>query len=695
MSMSEAEFERLYQEFIRKGGGSLTGSNTPTANDIIFESLGETVNTPVEYYDETNKIELSPSRLAELNAAEEQYNRKEALSIISSELSDNNFTNPYSIISTDGITNYTEYNSSPGVSSLSSANNSFNLLSDNNNGGGDLVKSAIITGVLAETGLDFNKILLGATLGTVAIDMFNNLNLHTEQQIQDLPQTLQDADTLSSLNKSFGEQDNSCSLFNELMGVMSGSFDSAFNLLDSAKSSLLNILNQTGVIDFFNGISGDISNIISGLVGPISDNINLLISNISSVVNGALDSVIGALPNIKGILGDLGNMASSAMNAVSSVANQIFGEIANIANMASQIADKLAAMTMAGAMLDPCKLAVLMNTGSPALKNAAGLLNAPLPTGNSGFNIPTSVDPRAFAGDVDSILGSAIDNASSQPGVPQSPFSLAASIYQPIDSYLFDLYNGNNGLGSEFETITSSDGSERIVKKPLTGSNSISATSSNISAASRGETPQLPIPELDSPPSIQDIAGISQGGVAPNIVAPDLRGAASNPQISSAASDASIIDTAGNHTTTDNKGNKLPLMSVLSQSFKSLWRPTIGKSVTTQQTLIRNAISDIRQYTESNSVIFKTGQKKQAMIIIEELSGYKKILRDLYSVRNELTYESPGADFNAVKEEEKRTLFTNSIKPRHTRIINNVSPKIANSITLWESIKSQTVLNPR
>lgn len=695
MAMSEAEFERLYQEFIRKGGGSLTGSNNPTANNLIFESLGETVNTPVEYYDETNKIKLSPSQLAELNAAEEQYNRKKALSIISSELASNNFTNPYSTISTDGISNYTEYNSSPGLISLDSANNSFNLLSDTNNGGSILIQSTVIAGVLAATGLDFDKILIGATLGTVAIDMFSNLNSHTEQQVQDLPQTLQDADTLSSLNKSFGEQDNSCSLFNELMGVMSGSFDSAFSILDSAKSSLLNILNQSGVMDFFNEISGSVSNIISGLVGPISDNINLLISSISGAVNSALSTVMGSLPNIKSILGDLGNMAASAMNAASSVASQIFSEIANVANMTSQIAEKLAAMAMAGAMLDPCKLAVLMNTGSSELKNAAGLLNAPLPTGNAGFNIPTSIDPRAVANDVDSILSSAIDTASSQPGVPQSPFSLAASIYQPIDAYLFDLYASNNGLGSEFESITTSDGSERVVKKPLTGSNSISATSSNIVSRSRGETPQLPIPELDSLPSIQDLIGISQGGADPNFVSPDQRGDASNPQILSAASDADIIDTADNNITTDNKGNKLPLISVLSKVFKSQWRPTIGRDVTTQQTLIRNTINDIRLYTESASTIFKPGQKKQAIIIIEELTGYKKTLRDLYKVRKELTYESPGADFNTMKEEEKRILYINSIKPRHTRIINNVSPKIANSITSWESIKSQTVLGTR
>jgi hypothetical protein len=694
MAMSEAEFERLYQEFIRKGGGSLTGSNNPTASNIIFETLGETVNTPVEYYDEKNKIELTPSQLAELNAAEEQYNRKQALSIISSELASNNFSNPYNTISTDGITNYAEYNSSQGVLSLNNANNSFNLLSNTNNGGSILAQSTIIVGVLAATGLDFDKILLGATLGTVAITMFNNLKLHTDSQIQDLPQTLQDADTLSGLNKSFGEQDNSCSLFNELMGIMSGSFDSAFSLLDSAKSSLMNILNQTGIMDFFDGISSDISNIISGLVGPISDNINSLISNISGVVNNALNSIMGSLPNIKSMLGDLGSMASSAMNAVSSVANQIFGEIANISNMASQIADKLAAMAMAGAMLDPCKLAVLMNTGSPELKTAAGLLNAPLPTGNAGFNIPTTVDSRAFPGDVDSIISTAKDAASSQPGVPQSPFSLAASIYQPIDAYLFDLYDSNNGLSSEFETITSSDGSTRVVKKPLTGSNSLSATLSDIISTSRG-TPQLPIPELETLPSIQDVDGITQGGTVTNDVTSNTRGDASNPQITSAASDADIIDTAGNNITTDNKGNALPLMSVLAEVFKTLWRPTIGKDVTSQQTLIRNTISDIRTYTESNSVIFKTGQKKQALIIIEELSGYKNILRDLHNVKKELTYESPGADFNVVKEEEKRVLFNNSIKPRHTRIVNNVSPKIASSIASWESIKEQTVLGPR
>jgi hypothetical protein len=694
MSMSEAEFERRYQEFIRKGGGSLTGSNTPNSDSIIFDSLGETVNTPVQFYDEKNNIELSPARLAELNAAEEQYNRKQALSIISSELADNNFTNPYSAVSTNGNTNYTEYGSSPGVVSLNSANDSFNMLSNESNGGSVLTKSAIIAGVLSQTGIDFDKILIGAVLGTAAIEMYNNLNIHTSQQITDLPQTLQDADTLSGLNRSFGEQDSSCSLFNELMGVMSGGFDSAFGLLDSAKASIMNILGQTGIMDFFNGISNDISNLISGIVGPISSNINSLISNISGAVNSALANALGSLPNIKGLLGDLGNMASSAMNAVSSVANQIFGEISSLANMTAQIADKLKAMTMAAAMLDPCKLAVLMNTGSSALKDAAGLLNAPLPTGNAGFNIPTSLDTRVFAGDVDSIISSVNSEASSQPGVPQSPFSLAASIYQPVDSYLFDLYADKIGLGSEFETITSSDGSSRVVKKPLTGSNSISATSSNISSISKRATSQLPIPDLDLPPSIKDIDGITFGG-SDSAQSFNTRNDSSNPQVALSSSEADIINTAGNNVITDNNSNKLPLMSVLADVFKTVWRSEIGPNVTAQQTLIRNTINDIRQYTGSNTTIFQSGQKQQAIIIIEELSSYKNILRDLYSIRKELSYESPGADYDSVKEEEKRVLYMNSIKPRHNRIISNITPKIANSITTWESIKSQSVLGPR
>ena len=284
MALSEAEFERLYQEFLRRGGGSLTGSNVPGASDTILNSLGETVNTPASYYSETNNINLSPSKLAELNAAEEQFNRKQALSIISNELKENNFTNPYAQIASNGTADFTEFNSSPGFNSLNAANDSFSLLNNPTLGGTELAKSTIIAGVLSNTGLDFNRILAASSLGNNALSMFASLNTHTSSQISDLPQTLQDADMLSGLNKSFGEQDNSCSLFNELMGIMSGGFDSAFDILGTAKDQLLNILNEVGVINMFNTLTSDISGLISGLTGNISDNISSLINGIHLIM---------------------------------------------------------------------------------------------------------------------------------------------------------------------------------------------------------------------------------------------------------------------------------------------------------------------------------------------------------------------------------------------------------------------------
>ena len=78
---------------------------------------------------------------------------------------------------------------------------------------------------------------------------------------------------------------------------------------------------------------------------------------------------------------------------VSDIANQITSEIANALEMANQIAQKLAALAMAAAMLDPCKLAVLMNTGSPELKSAANAMTSPVT--NVIEEVQTELDPRA------------------------------------------------------------------------------------------------------------------------------------------------------------------------------------------------------------------------------------------------------------------------------------------------------------
>ena len=708
MALSEAEFERLYQEFLRRNGGSLTGSNVPGTSDDIFNSLGETVNTPASYYNETNNINLSPSKLAELNAAEEQFNRKQALSIISNELKENNFTNPYASIASTGTTDFTAFNSSPGFNSLNAVNNSFSLLNNPTLGGTELAKSTIIAGVLSNTGLDFNRILAASSLGNNALSMFASLDSHTSNQISDLPQTLQDADMLSGLNKNFGEQDNSCSLFNELMGIMSGGFDSAFDILGTAKDQLLNILNEAGVMNMFNTLTSDISGLISGLTGNISDNISSLIDGITSKVNGALSNVIGALPDIKGMLGNLGDIASNALNAVSSVTNQILGEISKIADMAVQISDKLASIAMAAAMLDPCKLSVLMNTGSPALKSAAGLLNAPLPTGLPEFNIPTVADPRAFVGEVDSIMGDAKSLASGLPGVPQTPFSEAAKLYEPIDGYLHDL------------------------DPTLSLSDIIENTSSTLGLA---QPSQLELPQIDSIPSISNLDGIVSGGLQsiPNLVPSDLsdltsqignlgnqvgsvsdlaslttsgnsinpiadsltRSDALSPELSSNTSEASIINTSANEPIYDNKNRKLATLPVRAQVEKSEWRPQIAVQVQAQQKLIRTTLSDIRKYLGSTKTYFQEGQRRQVIILEEELLSHKKTLRALYKVRDKFVYQSPGGDLDNAKEEQIRRYYINEVKAPQQRVIDRIVPKIENITKTWESIKSQSILGPR
>jgi hypothetical protein len=718
---SEAEFERLYQEFVRKGGGALTGTNTPTANTDVFAALGETVNTPASYYNDSNKIGLTPSELAELNAAEEQYNKQQALSIISSEITANNFTNPYSTIASTGITEYTAYGISPGVSSLQSVDTSFNLLGSSANGGNSLTQATIIAGVLESTGVDFENILKGAGLGAAAIGMFSNLSSHTASQILDLPQTLQDADMLSGLNKSFGEADNSCSLFNDLMGVMSGAFDGAFDILGSAKSSLLGILDNSGVMGMFDSISSQVTGLINGLIGPITDNINSLIGGISGIVDSAMAAaapliagvsgmINSGIAGVKSLMGDLGGMAAGALGAVKAVANQILGEIAGIANMASQIASKLAAMAMSAAMLDPCKLAVLMNTGSAELKNAAGLLTAPLAGALPDFSIPTSIDPRTTTDDVTQQMAVSLESAQKQPGVPQSPISSAAGIYSPMNAYLFDLYKDfDTSLTEKHETIIASDGSAKVVNKPVTGSNSVSATNTSITPSEQQLQGQPATPELDTPPKIEDVDGLSDGGAAKSAAEPEkTRADAKNPQTDQTASAASGSSTgfqnqfsSGIDTDGDGFGykeeklNPLRPQSVNSKAYKS-YRAEIMKNgdISSIRRQTRTVHKEIVDYLRSPKTIWQsTSHQTQAKVIADKLRAMKGEGSQLTSFDsiNRLTYMSPGADIDPVQEAEKRRLYDNTIKPQSLRVIANLQSKLNNLSSSWQSIKSQTV----
>ena len=439
---SESEYERLYQLWVQQNtinGGTVT--------------LGG-ANTPAQYYDEASSLTLTPQQLAELQARQAHYNRTQALQTISSEIGANNFTNPYNARSTASINKLNAFSSSQRVLNtiaLSAILNGSDALA--------LGGSAIVIAALSDAlGVDFEKLLLTAGLASIGIAMFNNLQSHTNSQTVNLPDTLENASQLAGMNAQFGEGPSSCSLFNELMGILAGAFDGALDFIDSAMDKISGIINQ---------VAGALGDIVAGITGAIAGGIDAIISAISGLIPQGL----------KDLLNQIGDIASGLMGAFSDIANQITSEIANALEMANQIAQKLAALAMAAAMLDPCKLAVLMNTGSPELKSAANAMTSPVT--NVIEEVQTELDPRANPEEVTRAVENAKAEAETAPGVPQSPFSAAAKIYTGLDSYLHSSSNGSLlkvtpsmfGTEEKFQSTPTETGST-VTKLPETGSNS-------------------------------------------------------------------------------------------------------------------------------------------------------------------------------------------------------------------------------
>ena len=439
---SESEYERLYQLWVQQ--------NTINGGTVTLDGA----NTPAQYYDEASSLTLTPQQLAELQARQSHYNRTQALQTISSEIGANNFTNPYNTRSSASIDKLNAFSSSQGVLNviaLSAILNGSDALAL----GGSAVVLAALSNAL---GVDFEKLLLTAGLAGIGIAMFNSLQSHTNSQTVNLPDTLENASQLAGMNAQFGEGPSSCSLFNELMGILAGAFDGVFDFIDAAMDKVSGIINQ---------VAGALGDIVAGITGAIAGGIDAIISAISGLIPQGL----------KDLFNEIGDIASGLIGAFSDIANQITSEIANILEMANQIAQKLAALAMAAAMLDPCKLAVLMNTGSPELKAAANSMIAPVT--NIIEEVQTELDSRANPEEVTRAVENAKAEAQTAPGVPQSPFSEAAKIYTGQDAYLHSDSGGNLlkvtpsmfGTEEKFQSTPTETGST-VTKLPETGSNS-------------------------------------------------------------------------------------------------------------------------------------------------------------------------------------------------------------------------------
>ena len=256
------------------------------------------------------------------------------------------------------------------------------------------------------------------------------------------------------MNQQFGEQTDSCSLFNELMGIMSGAFDGVMDFMDAGLDKIIELLGP---------VTSVITDITAGIIGAIASGITAIVDAISNMIP----------QGIKDIFNQIGNIAKSMMNGISALANQITSEIANLTSMAASISAKLAALALASATLDPCKLAVLLNTGSPELKSAAQNMTSPVT--NVVPTIATELDPRANAIEVNAAIQSAKQTASTAVGVPQSPMTASAKLYSPFDAYLHDIeenFASIFGTDDAFGTNPTTSGGKIVSKLPETGSTS-------------------------------------------------------------------------------------------------------------------------------------------------------------------------------------------------------------------------------
>lgn len=436
---SEAEIERLYQEFVNRGGGQFTFSNINT--------------TPAQYYNATSSASLTPGQQAALLAKQEQFNRQSALSTIASELAGNNFSNPYiarADTSTNIINNFALNPTLANVTALAGAFGSFNAVE----------QAAIFAGILEITGVDMGNVIKVLGIGALGLALFSSLKSHTAGQMTDLPKTLSDASALAGMNSQFGEQKDSCSFFNEILGVLSGAFDGTMDFIDTAFEKLNGFLQQTGI----SGIIDQITSAISGAGGIIGDVIN--------AVSGIINSATSAL---SGVLGQIGSLVGKVTNAIADVVNQIAKEAEKLLNLATELASKALALAMAAAALDPCQMAVILNTGSDDMKGAVNKLTQPMDTLSS---IPTTIDSRADAGTVIKTMDQAKQEASQAPGVPQSPFTETAKQHQPLDAYLHNLFNEVTGIfGDTFDTIKNAVGGSVVSTASNTGSLASSSNS--------------------------------------------------------------------------------------------------------------------------------------------------------------------------------------------------------------------------
>jgi|TARA_B110000263_G_scaffold45268_1_gene37301 hypothetical protein len=409
---SEAEIERLYQLFVAKGGGAGTFDNTNL--------------TPKQYSDATASSQLTPLQLAQLQSREHQFNKQSALRSIADEIAANNFSNPYAARGAYSSSLFGSSGLATGEANVGALSNALSAFSTGE-------KALIFAGVLTATGVDLEQILKIGGLALLGTALFSSLTDHTNNQTANIPQGMADASSLASMNAQFGEEGDPCDEFNQLMGILGGVFDGTLDFIDSTITSIISLINQTGITDLLTSIIAAI-----GGAGSI----------VGDVIGAIIQALVGAGV---ALMKTLSPLVGKIINAMAAMTSQIAKEIAGLIDMAAELIRKALALLLGSAALDPCQSAVLTNTGSLAMKDAVALLKHPMGTGAPG-GIGTTVDDRANPDRVNQVMKDVYEKADLAQGVVQSPIIESAKTYVTQDSDLHPKVISEDGVFPDIPT---------------------------------------------------------------------------------------------------------------------------------------------------------------------------------------------------------------------------------------------------
>ena len=426
---SEAEYERLYQEFVAKGGGTLT-----------FDSTNQ---TPAEYWDLVENTELSDAEKAALEEAQRQYNYSTALNDIATQLQEGvEWKNPLDATVLDGLNTYNGWETNTDVVLLDDFATSIN---DFNASGSVSVSdknelNAFIDNINKAVGVGIGIFGIVA-IGSAAVSMFNSVKTHTDGQIATLPETIDNVSQVANMDAQFSPaQSGPCNLFNNMMGFLSGIYDGALSFVSGFKDKLASLIPQ-GIKDAISAITGVINDVKDGIISAVGGIVNTIKNKINEVYAAGVEAFQKAFKGISSLI-------STVANTIDTLAKAVQAEIAALLSGLDSLTAKLQALSFAAMSFDPCKMAVLQRAGPESLTSSFNQLNPATITPPSV--VQTVADPRANPTEVASKLAEAESIASTSPGVPQSPMKANATKYNPSSSYL----HSESVLSTGIETTT-------------------------------------------------------------------------------------------------------------------------------------------------------------------------------------------------------------------------------------------------